>query len=66
MITDGNDNASTVSLAQITQSAQQDDIVIYAVGLFSRETPPDRRTVPSITSPSAPAELGVSVDIHPM
>lgn len=34
LITDGNDNASTVSLAQITQWAQQHDVVIYAVGLF--------------------------------
>lgn len=35
VITDGNDNASTVSLRQIGQAAQQGDIVIYAIGLFT-------------------------------
>jgi Ca-activated chloride channel homolog len=34
IVTDGNDNASTVSLDQITKVAQQRDIVIYAIGLF--------------------------------
>jgi len=33
VLTDGNDNASTVSLDQIRQAAEQRDIVIYAVGL---------------------------------
>ena len=34
VITDGNDNASTVALDQITKAAQQGDIVIYTIGLF--------------------------------
>jgi VWFA-related protein len=35
IITDGNDNESAVSLDQVIQAAQQRDVVIYAVGLFS-------------------------------
>jgi Ca-activated chloride channel family protein len=34
VITDGNDNESTTPLESITQTAQQRDIVIYAIGLF--------------------------------
>jgi VWFA-related protein len=34
VVTDGNDNESTTSLDAITQTAQQRDIVIYAIGLF--------------------------------
>ena len=33
VITDGNDNASTASLDQIRQAAEQREILIYAVGL---------------------------------
>ncbi|HEX6463998.1 MAG TPA: VWA domain-containing protein [Vicinamibacterales bacterium] len=35
IVTDGNDNESTVSLDSITQAAQQRDVVIYAIGLFA-------------------------------
>jgi VWFA-related protein len=34
IVTDGEDNTSTVTLDQITKVAQQRDIVIYAIGLF--------------------------------
>ena len=35
IVTDGNDNESTVSLDQVIQAAQQRDVVIYAIGLLS-------------------------------
>jgi Ca-activated chloride channel homolog len=37
IITDGNDNASTVSLNQIARAAEQRDVAIYAIGLFGHE-----------------------------
>jgi Ca-activated chloride channel family protein len=40
IITDGNDNESAVSLDQITQTAQQREIVIYTIGLFGRAEQP--------------------------
>jgi len=35
VVTDGNDNESTVSLEAITRTAQQREIVIYAIGLLA-------------------------------
>ena len=35
IITDGNDNESSVTLERVTQAAQQREVVIYAVGLFA-------------------------------
>src|SRR5580700_3855892 len=40
VVTDGNDNASTVSLEALTRLAQQDDVLIYAIALLTEE---DRR-----------------------
>ncbi len=40
VVTDGNDNASVISLDALTRLAQQDDILIYAIGLLTDE---DRR-----------------------
>jgi VWFA-related protein len=37
VITDGNDNASVVSLEALVHQAQQDDVLIYAIGLLSEE-----------------------------
>ena len=37
MVTDGNDNASQISLDALTRLAQQDDILIYAIGLLTDE-----------------------------
>ena len=37
VVTDGNDNASVVSLRALVQQAQQDDILVYAIGLLSEE-----------------------------
>jgi Ca-activated chloride channel homolog len=39
IITDGNDNASTVSLDRIARAAEQREIVIYAIGVFGHEDP---------------------------
>lgn len=39
IITDGNDNASSITLDRIEREAQQRDIVIYAIGVFGREDP---------------------------
>jgi Ca-activated chloride channel family protein len=37
VVTDGNDNASVSSLDAIVHQAQQDDVLIYAIGLLSEE-----------------------------
>ncbi len=37
MITDGNDNASSETLSNLVHEAQQNDILIYAIGLLSEE-----------------------------
>jgi Ca-activated chloride channel family protein len=37
VVTDGNDNASVVPLEALTRLAQQDDVLIYAIGLLSDE-----------------------------
>ncbi len=37
VVTDGNDNASAVSLEALVRQAQQDDVLIYAIGLLSEE-----------------------------
>lgn len=37
VVTDGNDNASQVSLEALTRMAQQDDVLIYAIGLLNDE-----------------------------
>src|ERR1035438_2273077 len=35
VVTDGNDNASQISLDALTKVAQQDDVLIYAIGLLT-------------------------------
>ena len=37
IITDGNDNSSMVTLESVDRLAQQDDVLIYAIGLLSEE-----------------------------
>jgi VWFA-related protein len=37
VVTDGNDNASTVTLQAIVRAAQQNDVLVYAIGLLSEE-----------------------------
>lgn len=37
VVTDGNDNASIVSLEALVREAQQNDVLIYAIGLLSEE-----------------------------
>jgi Ca-activated chloride channel family protein len=37
VVTDGNDNASTVSLDALVKLAQQDDVLVYAIGLLTEE-----------------------------
>jgi VWFA-related protein len=37
VITDGNDNASTITLPSLVKQAQQNDVLIYAIGLLSDE-----------------------------
>ena len=34
VVTDGNDNASTMSLDALVRLAQQDDVLVYAIGLL--------------------------------
>jgi VWFA-related protein len=37
VVTDGNDNASTMSLEALVRLAQQDDVLVYAIGLLTEE-----------------------------
>jgi Ca-activated chloride channel family protein len=37
VVTDGNDNASTMSLGALVRLAQQDDVIVYAIGLLAEE-----------------------------
>ena len=37
VITDGNDNASTISLEKLVTRAQQNEILVYAIGLLNEE-----------------------------
>lgn len=37
VVTDGNDNASNVSLETLVREAQQNDVLIYAIGLLTEE-----------------------------
>src|SRR6266699_3571598 len=37
VVTDGNDNASMTSLESLVRLAQQDDVLVYAIGLLSEE-----------------------------
>ena len=43
VITDGNDNASVVSLEALVRQAQQDDILVYAIGLLTEEEKKEAR-----------------------
>jgi Ca-activated chloride channel family protein len=40
VVTDGNDNASMISLDALVRLAEQDDVIVYAIGLLAEE---DRR-----------------------
>jgi Ca-activated chloride channel family protein len=37
VITDGNDNASTISLEKLVSRAQQNEVVVYSIGLLNEE-----------------------------
>jgi len=39
VVTDGNDNASNVSLEDLVRKAQQSDVLIYSIGLLNEEEP---------------------------
>jgi Ca-activated chloride channel family protein len=43
IVTDGNDNASSVSLQEIVREAQQSDILVYTIGLLSDEEKKDAK-----------------------
>jgi len=43
VVTDGNDNASLVSLENLVRAAQQNDVLVYAIGLLSEEDKKDAR-----------------------
>jgi len=56
VITDGNDNASTVSLERLVNRAQQSEVLVYAIGLLNeeerREARLAKRALDSITHDS--------------
>ena len=43
VVTDGNDNASNMSLDALVRLAQQDDVLIYSIGLLSEEDKTEAR-----------------------
>jgi Ca-activated chloride channel family protein len=43
VVTDGNDNASNISLDALVRLAQQNDVVIYAIGLLTEEDKTEAR-----------------------
>jgi VWFA-related protein len=43
VVTDGNDNASNISLEQLVKVAQHSEVIVYAVGLLSEEERGDAR-----------------------
>jgi Ca-activated chloride channel homolog len=56
VVTDGNDNMSTMSLEQLVQKAQQAEVLIYAIGLLNEEEKGEarkaKRAVDEITTAS--------------
>jgi VWFA-related protein len=54
VITDGNDNASNISLEKVVAHSNQSDVLVYAIGLFSeeekREASKARRALNELTS----------------
>jgi VWFA-related protein len=56
VITDGNDNASTITLEKVVARANQADILVYAIGLFTEEEKHEaskaRRALKELTSAS--------------
>ena len=56
VVTDGNDNASVISLEALTRLAQQDDVLIYSSGCSATKTKgkPGRPAVRSNSWPKAP------------
>jgi VWFA-related protein len=67
VITDGNDNASTITLEKVVARANQADILVYAIGLFTEEEKHEaskaRRSLKELTSASGglafyPKEVG--------
>ena len=44
VVTDGNDNASVMTLSNLVHQAQQDDILVYAIGLLSEEEKKEARS----------------------
>jgi VWFA-related protein len=56
VITDGNDNASTISLEKLVSRAQQNEVLVYAIGLLNeeerREARLAKRALDSITRDS--------------
>ena len=43
IITDGNDNTSSIGLEDLVRKAQQSDVLIYSIGILGEETPSDVR-----------------------
>lgn len=54
VVTDGNDNASNISLEKIVARANQSDVLVYAIGLFTeeekREASKARRALKELTN----------------
>ena len=56
VVTDGNDNASTISLEKLVNRAQQSEVLIYAIGLLNEE---ERREAKSRQARAGCADAGI-------
>jgi Ca-activated chloride channel family protein len=56
VVTDGNDNTSTISIERLIQKAQQSEVLIYAIGLLNeeekREAKRAKRAIDALTTAS--------------
>jgi Ca-activated chloride channel family protein len=60
VVTDGNDNASEITLEKLTQKAQQREVIIYAIGLLNEEEKREAKRAKRALDSLALATGGVS------
>ena len=61
VVTDGNDNASNISLEQLVRKAQQSEVLIYCIGLLNEEEPREARKAKRELNALATASGGMDV-----
>ena len=63
VVTDGNDNTSSISLEDVVRKAQQSDILIYSIGILSEEEPREAKAAKRALHDLAIASGGI--DYYP-